>query len=78
MLAENCVEWIVVNKTDNKVLVTHKFCNDLISAKIERIHAHMSKCKKCGITSRLNTDDDAESLNKMLNNQKKGVISGRK
>ena len=67
-------EWTTVNKTDNKV--NSKFCNALISAKIERMCAHISKCKKQEVTSRLNSNNDSETSNviEMLK-KKRGRVS---
>ena len=56
------VELTMFNNTGDKIQVTCKFCNDPISAKI---FAHMSKCKKHAVTSRLKADDEAETLNEM-------------
>lgn len=59
------VEWTMVNQTKNKNQVTCKNCNSIISAKIERIRSHMSKCKKFEANSSpmFSSDNDELSLN---------------
>lgn len=58
------VEWTMVNKTTNIYKVTCKNCDSIISAKIERIRSHMSKCKKFEANSShlCNSDNDELSL----------------
>lgn len=69
------VEWTMVNKTENKYQVTCKYCNDKVSAKIERIRGHMSKCKKYKADSRARTSTDSDYVDEneieIFNTQKR-------
>jgi len=56
---QKCSEWNEVNKVVNdKSKVSCKYCNVLISSKIERVRLHLQKCKK-----KTNSDDDFEISN---------------
>lgn len=70
------VEWTMVNQTNNKYQVTCKFCKNIISAKIERIRAHMSKCKNSIAHSSpvSNIDEDEPSLSVGTSQKRKQTV----
>jgi len=43
---KTALEWSAVLKIDNDSKCKCKYCNELISAKIERIRGHLNKCLK--------------------------------
>lgn len=63
---KQCIEWTMVNQTNIKSQVTCKFCGSVISAKIERIRTHMSKCKK-SVVHQLSPESDIDGCDSILN-----------
>lgn len=58
---KQAIEWQEVTRTSNSCRVKCKYCQTLLSSKIERVRAHLNTCKRRGTIAEEKSDTEAEA-----------------